>query len=331
MQAELDGSFRAARSICRKHAKSFYFASYFLPREKRDAAYAVYAFCRLLDDAVDEREGSGADVNRDDASSEFGRLLTRCYTGSAGDLAEPAPAFFPAFALVVRKYSIPQQYFLDLVAGCRMDLTKKRYATWAELEVYCYHVAGVVGLIMSCIFQLRNERARENAVQTGIAMQLTNILRDVGEDYRRGRIYLPREDLDRFGCSEADIAAGRVSEAFRSLMQFEIARAGTLFQQGAEGLCHLPNDGSRLTACAMSVIYAGILEAIERQHYDVFSRRAHLTTFQKFAKLPGALRLSNREQGDPIPVNVYGRSPTPASGCDRTTSHTADWTARTSA
>ena len=182
-----------------------------------------------------------------------------------------------------------------------MDLEVRRYPTWHALESYCYHVAGVVGLIMSRVFGLEDEGAGRQAVMMGNAMQLTNILRDVGEDWERGRIYLPREDMERFGYSEKDLAAGAVNENFRELMRFEIARARDLYRRGAEGLCRLPADGSRATAAAMAALYSGILKAIERQGYDVFGRRAHLTTIRKVGRLPAAWRLARRRDGRAVP------------------------------
>ncbi len=174
-----------------------------------------------------------------------------------------------------------------------MDLTIRRYDTWVDLETYCYRVAGVVGLMMCGVFGLKNADARQNAITLGNAMQLTNILRDVGEDYQRGRIYLPLEDLQQFGYTETDLAAGVVNDCFIRLMRHEIAKARQWFVQGAAGLKYLPNDGSRLTASAMGVIYAGILGAIERQGYDVFRRRASISTLQKIARLPAAWRLAH--------------------------------------
>jgi phytoene synthase len=211
-----------------------------------------------------------------------------------------------AFGKTVHRYQIPQKYFLELAEGCRMDLTIKRYATWKSLENYCYHVAGVVGVIMSCVFGVTSSDAGRQAVLMGNAMQLTNILRDVKEDWERGRIYLPLEDMVRFGYSEKDLSRGVVNDKFRALMQFQIERARDLYRQGAQGLCWLADDGSRLTASAMAVIYSGILEAIERQRYDVFSSRAHLTTAQKFRRLPGAWRLARRSHRQPLPPRIFG-------------------------
>jgi phytoene synthase len=206
-----------------------------------------------------------------------------------------------AFAQTVREYEIPREHFVDLAEGCRMDWTVLRYPTWARLENYCYRVAGVMGLILSAVFGLKNSAAGAQAVKFGNAMRLTRILRDLKADHARGRIYLPLEDMARFRYSERDLAAGRVDEHFRALMKFEIERARGLFREGAEGLCWLADDGSRLTVSAMGVTYAGILSAIERQDYDVFSRRAELTLGRKLGRLPAAWRLANRPDGAPLP------------------------------
>lgn len=311
-------AFAAARLICRRHARSFYFASAFLPRAKRDAAYAVYGFCRMVDDAIDqpggEEDAPPAPAGSSCCSSDplqarinaFRNLLDEIYQNR---LLLPLPQYrrehhhaMHAFALTVRRYDIPQQYFIDLAEGCRMDLSVSRYATWSALENYCYHVAGVVGLIMSCVFGLTHSDAKRYAVMMGNAMQLTNILRDVKEDWNRGRIYLPLEDMARFRYSERDLARGVVNDCFRELMRFEIARARQMYTDASQGLCWLAGDGSRLTASAMSVLYAGILNAIERRKYDVFSRRAHLSFAEKLARLPRAWRLARREIDEPLPL-----------------------------
>jgi phytoene synthase len=282
--------FESARRICAHHAKSFYFASRFLPRLKRFAAYAVYAFCRLLDDAADEAASNELAESRILA---FEQTLEAVYRSEAVRLpdAEQERAI-RAFQITAQVHNIPELYFRDLAHGVRMDLTLSRYATWSELETYCYHVAGVVGLVMCSIFGLESAGAKTNAVAMGNAMQLTNILRDVKEDLARGRIYLPQEDLSRFGVSEPDLQRGAMTDPIRSLLQFEIERARQLYATGAKGLAALPNDGSRLTASIMAVVYAGILRAIERADYDVFSRRAGLSTGSKAARVPRAWRLS---------------------------------------
>lgn len=287
-------AYEAARQICREHARSFYFASHFLPRPKRDHAYAVYAFCRLLDDAADEASSPEA-VDRFVAALDAAYACSMSVPLIAARQDGAAELALAAFAHTVRVCRIPKQHFLDLAAGCRMDFTVSRYATWPDLERYCYHVAGVVGLIMCHVFDLRDERAKAQAIAMGNAMQLTNILRDVREDLDRGRLYLPVEDLDRFRVTEADLQTRRLTPAIADLIAFEIARARSLYAEGALGLCRLPDDGSRLTACVMGVVYAGILDAIERQRLDVFAGRARLSTLQKIARLPAAVRLARSD------------------------------------
>lgn len=297
--SDLRAEYAAAQAICRRHARSFYFSSFFLPREKRKHAYAVYAFCRGIDDAVDEGGAEGID----ERIAAFSRTLDSVYSGALiteGMSREQALAL-RAFARTVEVCSIPKQYFLDVAIGCRMDLTVKRYATWPELEQYCYYVAGVVGLIMCCVFGLREEGARKQAVLMGNAMQLTNILRDIKEDWDRGRVYLPADEMERFGVSEQHLASGLMTTGMAELMKFQIARARDLYMGAAQGLVHLPNDGSRLTACAMSVIYAGILGAIERQGHNPFAGRARLSFGEKIARVPAAWRLSRCKVGGNIP------------------------------
>lgn len=298
--ANLRPAYAAARNICRRHARSFYFSSFFLGRRKRKHAYAVYAFCRGIDDAVDIGDPAGVDQRY----AAFARTLDSVYDGPliTTGLADEQALALRAFADTVRVCDIPKMYFLDLAHGCRMDLTISRYATWAELETYCYHVAGVVGLIMCRVFDLRETSAEKQAVLMGNAMQLTNILRDIDEDWTRGRVYLPAEDLARFGVTEQHLASRLLTPGLRDLMTFEIARTRALFTAGAEGLLHLPPDGSRLTASAMAVIYAGILSALERQQLDPFAGRAHLTFAQKIKRIPLALKLSRRKPADSVPA-----------------------------
>jgi 15-cis-phytoene synthase len=290
--ATLSPAYDAARAICRHHARSFFFASHFLPRPKRDFAYAVYGFCRLLDDAADERPSEAS------VRAFVDRLESIYHADRVVDLsADP----LDAFADTVRRCEIPKQYFLDLAEGCRQDFVKSRYTSWAELERYCYLVAGVVGLMMCRVFGLCDPSAVPFAVQMGNAMQLTNILRDVGEDFRRGRVYLPADEMTRFGYDEEKLAGGVVDDSFRALMRFQIDRARSLYRQASVALCQLDADGSRQTACTMAVVYAGILNAIERQRFDVFSRRARVSTFGKILRIRRARLLARVRPGEPIP------------------------------
>jgi phytoene synthase len=295
--SSLSESFSAAREVCRRHARSFFFASHLLNEEKRAAAYSIYAFCRSLDDAVDVEAGEPSQ-----RLARFARLLDAAYAGSVRyDGDDEIARSMLAFSHTVRRYDVPKSLFEDLAEGCRMDGTKLRYLNWEELERYCYHVAGVVGLIMSRVFGPVSNSAEQDAVHMGNAMQLTNILRDVAEDWSRGRVYLPESDMRRFGVSEFDIRSGRMNERFRELMRFEIERARELYRLGARSLWELADDGSRMCASAMAVIYAGILRAIESQDHDVLSGRAAVGTIGKVWRLRNAARLAGRLPGEPIP------------------------------
>ncbi|MGN6626149.1 MAG: phytoene/squalene synthase family protein [Tepidisphaeraceae bacterium] len=285
--------FEAAREICRRHARSFYFASHFLPRAKRAHAYAVYAFCRLLDDAVDEAPNAEQQVAR---LVEFDELLDSVYDGNLPDEPTERDRALRAFAITVDRCRIPKRLFQELAEGCRMDLTIHRYADWPSLERYCYHVAGVVGVIMCHVFGLYDERSHRYAIAMGNAMQLTNILRDIGEDADRGRIYLPEDEIAQFGYSEAALQGKEVDAHFKELILFQIARARELYAEGAKGLPMIANDGSRFTASVMSSVYGGILRAIETQDYDVFRRRAHLNFGQKLRRVFSAWRQVRRAE-----------------------------------
>ena len=205
------------------------------------------------------------------------------------DLAYSAEPMIPpgllAFRATVRERSIPRDLFDDLLDGMAMDLTLDRYPDFPSLERYCYRVAGVVGLMMTHVFGFRDRSCLPNAVALGIAMQLTNILRDVAEDLGRGRIYLPRDELAAFGVTEAQLAEGRVDANFRALIRFQIARARRLYAEAEPGIPALVGATSRLTVRLMGRLYAGILDAIERQDLDVFRARAHVPIARKLRTL----------------------------------------------
>lgn len=255
--------------MTRRHARSFYYASHSLPRGKRQAAYAVYAFCRHVDDAVDLAPDGAALAAALDRQRT---LLDDLERGRAGSLP-----WAPAFIAVWRWARIPRRYLEDLLAGMAMDRGRVRLQNWAELERYCYHVAGVVGLVMTHVF-LREpeERLLLPARDLGTAMQLTNILRDVGEDFSRDRVYLPADELAAHGVTEADLAAGRVTPAWRAFMAVQIARARDHYRRAEPGIDALPRDGTRRTVWTMREVYGGILGRIEAAGSDVFTRRARV-------------------------------------------------------
>jgi phytoene synthase len=244
-------------------ATSFYYSFLALPAEKRAAITAVWDFCRAVDDAVDEAdEGDGAH-----RLGQWREELARLYEGG-----EPLTPEGRGLLPHISRFSLPRSAFEDLIAGVSMDLGRRRYRTFDDLRRYCLGVASAVGLICVEIFGYRDVRTRDYAVELGIALQLTNIIRDVAADFERGRMYLPLEDLARFGCSEDDLRAGTVTPNVRELLKFECDRARQ-FYRTAEGT--LPKiDARRMVAARiMGAIYLELLSTIERANYDVFRGR----------------------------------------------------------
>ena len=293
-------TFDECRDYTRNFAKSFYFSSFLLPKEKRAAAYAVYTFCRYADNIVDGSVMTSAENIRE-KFNELNSFLDEVYYTMEGNINSPdikqvIPGHInrSAFAQTVIKYKIPRKYFHDLIEGVCMDTEHKRYNTFAELENYCYKVASVVGLIMTEIFGYTHKAALPYAVYLGKAMQLTNILRDIKEDYQMGRIYLPAEELKWFEYTEGDIAGLNMNENFAMMMRFNIDRARAYYELSTHGFPYLTNDGSRTTVVLMYKIYSRILNEIEAYGYDVYSDRRFVSTAEKL-KLTG-LYLINRSE-----------------------------------
>lgn len=282
-----DGALRNAYAYCqqvtRMNSRTFFMASNLLSGQKRQAVRALYAFCRTTDDLVDK-----AQANRDvEGMLADWRVRLTAHHPSEYD---PIPL---AWADTQRRYGIPRGYADQLIDGITRDLHQNRYETFAELTEYCYGVASTVGLMSMHIIGFYTKAALPYAVKLGIALQLTNILRDVGEDWGAGRLYLPQEELAAFGLSEADIAAGRVTDNWREFMSFQIERARRLYEEAQPGIYLLDSDG-RFSIAAAAGLYRGILEQIEANDYDVFQRRASLSTWQKVRRLPG-LWLTSRQ------------------------------------
>lgn len=270
----LKGTYREYREYTRYYAKSFYFSSFVLPAVKRNSAYAVYAFCRFADNITDVSKYESVEYMQ--SKIEFLlHTLDEVYKQ-----VETGSGFISDFAGTIRKYEIPKIYFQELVEGVSSDIYKKNYKTFEELDVYCYKVASVVGLIMSKIFGYGNEEALVHAVELGKAMQLTNILRDIADDFSLGRIYIPEEDLERFGYTEKDIENKVIDDRFVSLMKYQIERAKEYYARAEKGIPMITNDGSRYSVKMMSKIYAGILTEIEKDNYDIYSKR-HFVSFRK--------------------------------------------------
>ena len=272
-QDEISQGFAESEEITKKHAKSFYYASQFLPREKRYAAYAVYAICRLSDNAVDKPSQASSPIDLEDIKIKI---------ASAYDDAPLHDRVLLAFRKTVKKYNIPKKYFDELIEGMYMDLKKSRYENFKELYKYCYRAAGVVGLIMLTIFGHEHPKSKIYAIRLGIAMQLTNILRDIKEDFGLGRIYLPKDEMEKYGITEEMISQGKISRRFKKFLKFQIKRAKEYYRNSAKGIKMIGNMESRMVACLMKDVYSGILGSIERNRYDVFSRRAYVDRFTKF-------------------------------------------------
>ncbi|HEX8218890.1 MAG TPA: phytoene/squalene synthase family protein [Chloroflexia bacterium] len=274
-------AYRACAELIKHHSKSFYFSARLLPAAKRSAIMALYAFCRLSDDLVDEADAGGdTHAARLKARHDLDSWSRLCDEGS-----NPAHPVVHAWLDTRARYGIPRQLPEELLAGIRMDLSIDRYATWDDLWVYCYRVASTVGLMSMYITGTQTMKAVPYAVQLGVALQLTNILRDVGEDALSGRIYLPAEDMARFGYTEDMLLSGALNRNFVRLMQFEMARAHALYDSAWRGIAMLPAD-SRPAIAAAATLYRGILHKIVDLKYDVFNNRAHLSMGEKARSLP---------------------------------------------
>ncbi|MEM7230799.1 MAG: phytoene/squalene synthase family protein [Planctomycetota bacterium] len=274
----LEDSYAYAEKVARKEAKNFYYTFLFLPPEKRRSLYAVYTYSRRVDDAVDSVEELGTSPEKAAADLAFlERLL---------DPDPPEDPLSPALSDSLARFSIPREHFDELIAGMRMDLDQKRYETFDDLYRYCYRAASVVGLICIEVFGYDGDEAEKPAEELGIAMQLTNIIRDVAEDLDRGRIYLPQEDLRRFEVSEDNLQKRVVDQRFRDLIRFQLERARDYFER-AEALFPMVHAESRYCPVLLKRFYSRILDRIEKRNYDVLSRRPRLPLYEKLRLAAG--------------------------------------------
>ena len=278
-EARLDRAFDHCRLLTANHSKSFYLASRLLPFQKRRAVWALYAFCRTCDDIVDSSAVCPS-ITDAEARLEKWRALS---------LSQAPPAHEQvalAWAATRWKYSIPACYAEQLIDGVAMDFSISRYATFTDLAFYAYRVASTVGLMSMHIIGYSGNHAIPYAIKLGVAMQITNILRDIGEDWEHGRLYLPEDELDMFNITEEDIAAGKVDDRWRRFMQFQIDRNQRLYDESLPGIQLLKPDGRR-SILAASMFYRSILDDIQAHDYDVFTRRAHVSNFKKLSLVPG--------------------------------------------
>lgn len=287
----LEEAYELCRQMTALYAKTFYLGTLLMPVAKRRAIWAIYAWCRRTDELVD---GNDSVMTTPETLDGWEKQLEAVFAGEARDDCD--------LALVdtLQRFPLEIQPFRDMIAGQRMDLYRSRYETFEDLYLYCYRVAGTVGLMSTAVMGVdtsgygapwqRNSKPyipTKEAIALGIANQLTNILRDVGEDAHRGRIYLPEEDLARFNYTEKDLLNGVVDERWQKFMQFQIERARKFFMQAETGLRFLIPD-ARWPVWSALMLYQQILDEIERNQYDVFSKRAYVSTPRKLLSLPVA-------------------------------------------
>lgn len=270
----LEDAYTYCDSVTAVHSRSFYTASGLLPGEQRQAVRALYAFCRVSDDIVDT---PGAD--RAARLDDWRRRIVS---------SNPPTDDLVAVAWTDTRlgYGVPLRYAEQLLDGVAADLFKTRYQTFEELAAYSYGVASTVGLMSMHIIGYSGAEAIPYAIKLGVALQLTNILRDVAEDFERGRVYLPQDELAAHGLSDEFIAAGQVTDRWRDFMRFQIERTRRLYREARPGIACLDPSG-RFAIAAAADLYAAILEDIERHDYDVFSRRAFVSKWGKLRRLPG--------------------------------------------
>jgi phytoene synthase len=289
--SSVEDAYERCRQVTAQYSKTFYMGTLLMAPAKRRAIWAIYLWCRRTDELVD---GPQAQFTNEKTLDRWEAQLESIFGGCPVDDEDVA------LVDTLEKFPLDIQPFRDMIAGQRMDLHRNRYDTFQDLELYCYRVAGTVGLMSTMVMGVDSEQytapwhpqkpidATPQAVALGIANQLTNILRDVGEDARRGRIYLPLEDLAQFNYTEADLMAGVVDDRWRSLMAFEIDRARQYYVEAEAGISLLSPD-ARWPVWAALDLYRQILDVIEANGYDVFRQRAYVPSGRKLMTLPNTL------------------------------------------
>ena len=286
----LEAAYESCRQETATWAKTFYLGTLLLPPEKRRAIWAIYVWCRRTDELMDSEEAQARPVS--ELAERLDRWEAKTRALFEGKVADDLDA---VMLDTLERFPQSIQPYLDMIEGQRMDLTWTRYPTFKDLRLYCYRVAGTVGLMTEGVMGIDQAyttapwshvpNTSDAAVALGIANQLTNILRDVGEDRGRGRIYLPQEDLERFGYSEEDLMAGRLNDAWRALMAFQLERAREWFARSEAGVRWLSAD-ARWPVWTSLRLYRGILDVIEQLDYDVFQNRAYVGRLGKMLELP---------------------------------------------
>ncbi len=261
-----------AKEIAKGSKSSFYYAFNLLPADKRNAMNTVYAFCRQTDDIIDE--GNEADDIKYERLRKWRIEFEKAFNGHS------EYPLLNKLAKTISQFNIPIEPFFDLIIGMEMDLQKNRYLTFSDLQLYCYRVASTVGLMCIEIFGYKHKSAKDFAINLGIALQLTNILRDIKKDSEKGRIYLPQEDLQKFNYPETDIFQNKYDSNFKRLMKYESERAKHYFDLATQNL-NLDDKSSMFAARAMQHIYKKMLDKIVEADYDIYQKNIKVSTFEK--------------------------------------------------
>lgn len=268
--------YESCRQVHQSHSKTYYFSTLLFPPQTRNHVYALYAFMRAADEIVDNPGVASRE-------QQFETLQTFEDDTFAAIAGEPvSDPILRAFASTARECGVEASYIHSFLTSMKMDTYVSRYQTFEDLEEYMYGSAAVVGVMMCRVMGVREEEALPHAEALGVAMQLTNFLRDVREDWERGRVYLPLEDLDQFGYTEEDLSEGRVNAAFVELMSYEIERTRALYAIADQGIPYIP-QGRRYPVVVARHLYAAILDHIEENGYDVFNTRAETSLVEKLS------------------------------------------------
>jgi len=294
--SQLDKAYEICRKETQQWAKTFYLGTLLLPQEKRKAIWAIYVWCRRTDEIMDSAEASTK--SQDELSDNLDEWEENTKNVFKGNIKSELDS---VLLDTIEKYPQSIQPYLDMIDGQRMDLNKFRYRDFDELKLYCYRVAGTVGLMTQNVMGIDSAYTSapwsampdpsEAAIALGIANQLTNILRDVGEDRQRGRIYLPQADIEKFNYSEEELLQGKINKQWKSLMNFQLKRAREWFERSEDGIKWLSSD-ARWPVWTSLRLYRGILDSIERLDYDVFNNRAFVKNSVKALEIPISFLIS---------------------------------------
>ena len=294
--SQLDKAYEICRKETQQWAKTFYLGTLLLPQEKRKAIWAIYVWCRRTDEIMDSIEASTK--SSDELSDNLDKWEENTKNVFKGNIKSELDS---VLLDTIEKYPQSIQPYLDMIDGQRMDLNKFRYKDFDELKLYCYRVAGTVGLMTQNVMGIDSAYTSapwsampdpsEAAIALGIANQLTNILRDVGEDRQRGRIYIPQADIEQFNYSEEELLQGKINKQWKSLMNFQLTRAREWFQKSEDGIKWLSSD-ARWPVWTSLRLYRGILDSIERLDYDVFNNRAFVKNSVKALEIPISFLIS---------------------------------------